>query len=94
MTPKGGLIAFVALTVHALVAAAFSLRGYSQKSARDFEECVEALGASPSDSRSSPSLGGEPGIAMTSCNARFAGRRKPRGGGYGSYDFMDADPPY
>ena len=29
----------------------------------------------------------EHGIAMTGCNARFAGRRKP-GGGYSYYDFM------
>ena len=37
---KRRLIAFTALIAFALVAVAFSLRG----SARDFEECVEALG--------------------------------------------------
>src|SRR6185437_7298107 len=77
------LIAFAAVTAVTLAAATFSLRGPSQESARDFEECVEAITASPS---SSP-LGNERGAAMTGCNARFAGRRKP-GGGYSYYDFM------
>jgi hypothetical protein len=77
------LIAFVALTVLALITAAFSLPGSSLESARDFEECVEAITASQS---SSPP-GDERGVAMTGCNARFAGRRKPNGG-YSYYDFM------
>ena len=77
------LIAFVALTVLALITAAFSLRGSSLESARDFEECVEAITANQSSSPSSD----EHGAAMTGCNARFAGRRKP-GGGYSYYDFM------
>jgi hypothetical protein len=77
------LIAFVALAVLALVTAAFSLHGYSLESARDFEECVEAIAANRS---SSPSYD-ERGAATTGCNARFAGRRKP-GGGYSYYDFM------
>jgi hypothetical protein len=76
-------IAFAAVTAVILAATAFSLRGPSQESVRDFEECVEAITASPS---SSP-LGNERGAAMTGCNARFAGRRKP-GGGYSYYDFM------
>jgi hypothetical protein len=74
------LIAFTALTVLALVTAAFSLRGSSLESARDFEECVEAT-ANQSNSTN------ERGAAMTGCNARFAGRRQP-GGGYSYYDFM------
>jgi hypothetical protein len=78
---KRRLIAFTALIAFALVAVAFSLRG----SARDFEECVEALGASPSFNQSSAPLSNERG--GTDCNARFAGRRKP-GGGYTYYDFM------
>lgn len=77
------LIAFVALTVLALVAAAFFLRGYSPESARDFEECVEIIVANQSSSPSSD----ERGAALMGCNARFAGRRKP-GGGYSYYDFM------
>jgi hypothetical protein len=81
------LIVFVALTVVALAGVALSLRGSGLESARDFEECVEALGTSPSISQSSPSSGDERAAAMTSCNARFAGRRKPAGG-YSYYDFM------
>jgi hypothetical protein len=81
------LIVFVALTAVALVGVALSLGGSGLESARDFEECVEALGASPSLSQSSTSSGDERGGAMTGCNARFAGRRKP-GGGYSYYDFM------
>jgi hypothetical protein len=75
------LVAFVALIVLTLVTAVFSLRGYSPESARDFEECAEAITANQSGSTD------EHGTAMTSCNARFAGRRKP-GGGYSYYDFM------
>ena len=72
-------LGFIALIVFALIAVAFSLRGSALESARDFEECVGALGASPP-------LNDEHGGA-TGCNARFAGRRKP-GGGYTYYDFM------
>ena len=81
------LAAFIALIAFALIAVAFSFRGSALESARDFEECVEALESSPSVSQSSPPLSDERGVAMTDCNARFAGRRKP-GGGYSYYDFM------
>jgi hypothetical protein len=76
---KRRMVAFIALIVFALIALAFSLRGSAVESARDFEECVGALAASPP-------LNDEQGSA-TDCNARFAGRRKP-GGGYTYYDFM------
>jgi hypothetical protein len=76
------MIAFTALIAFALVAVAFSFRGSALDSARDFEECAEALAAS----QSSPPLNDER-RAATDCNARFAGRRKP-GGGYTYYDFM------
>jgi hypothetical protein len=75
------LFAFPALIVLALVTAVFSLRGYSPESARDFEECVEAITANQSRSTD------ERRAAMTGCNAGFAGRRKP-GGGYSYFDFM------
>src|ERR1700743_3845731 len=77
---KTRLFAFIALVSLALVVAVLlSFRGSALESARDFEECVEALQAVlSSDERSS---------SMTGCNARFAGRRKP-GGGYSYYDFM------
>jgi hypothetical protein len=84
---KRHLIVFVALTAVALVGVALSLGGSGLESARDFEECVEALGANPALNQSSPSLGDERAGTMTGCNARFAGRRKP-GGGYSYYDFM------
>lgn len=72
------LIALAAMTAVMLAAVAFSLRGSALESARDFEECVEALGANQ-PSRSSGK--------MAVCAARFAGRRKP-GGGYTYFDFM------
>ena len=75
----GAFIAFIALIVLALIAVAPFLRGSALESARDFEECVEALQAGLSND--------ERGSSMTGCNARFAGRRKP-GGGYSYYDFM------
>jgi hypothetical protein len=81
------LLAFVAVIVFALVVVVvFSLRGSGPESARDFEECVEALGAGPSFNRPGPPLSNQHGGAAD-CNARFAGRRKP-GGGYTYYDFM------
>jgi hypothetical protein len=48
--------------------------------ARDFEECAEQVEASPASYDERKNL-------MTSCNARFAGRRKA-GGGYSYFDFM------
>jgi hypothetical protein len=62
-----------------------SVRGSAPESARDFEECVEALGAGPSFSQSGPPSNEDGREA--NCDARFAGRRKP-GGGYTYYDFM------
>jgi len=56
-----------------------AFRTPSPEEARDFEECVELVQANFSDNDVRP--------FMTSCNARFAGRRKP-GGGYVYYDFM------
>jgi hypothetical protein len=82
--PHGGvekrLVAFVALALLALVALWLCFYGSSPQVARDFEECVEQVQATPStdDTR---------GPLMTGCNARFAGRRQP-GGGYSYYDFM------
>jgi hypothetical protein len=84
---KRYLIAFAAVLAVILAVAAFSLRGSSPESARDFEECVEALGANSSADQSSQSSGKASGAPMTSCSARFAGRRKA-GGGYTYYDFM------
>jgi hypothetical protein len=69
------LLAFITVIVFALVVVVFTLRGSGPESARDFEECVEALGA------------GHDHGGAADCNARFAGRRKP-GGGYTFYDFM------
>jgi hypothetical protein len=83
---KTRLVASVALALLALVAVWLSVRGSALESARDFEECVEALGVRPSFNHSSPPMSDERGGA-TDCNARFAGRRKP-GGGYAYYDFM------
>jgi hypothetical protein len=79
---KRYLIAFAALVPITLAAVAFFARGSSLEEARDYEECVEAIMAN----QSSPASGDEHSSAMTGCNARFAGRRKP-GGGYSYYDF-------
>jgi hypothetical protein len=76
-------IAFAALIAITLAAVAFFPRGSSLEAARDYEECVEAIMAN----QSSPASGDEHSAAMTGCNARFAGRRKP-GGRYSYYDFM------
>ncbi len=83
---KRYLIAFAAVLAVVLAVAAFP-RGSSPESARDFEECVEALRANSSADQSSQSSGEEHGASMISCSARFAGRRKA-GDGYTYYDFM------
>jgi hypothetical protein len=77
---KRYLVSFAGVIAVTFVAVAVSFRGSALESARDFEQCVEAIGANSSFSH-------ERGIAMTGCNARFAGRRKS-GGGYSYYDFM------
>jgi hypothetical protein len=85
--PNGGVekrfVAFVALALFALVALValwLGFYGSSPQLARDFEDCIEQVQATPSTDD-------ERGSRMTGCNARFAGRRKP-GGGYSYYDFM------
>jgi hypothetical protein len=82
--PDGGakkrLLTSIALALLALVFFWLGFRGSPPQLARDFEECIEQVQAeSPADDQR--------GALMTSCNARFAGRRKP-GGGYTYYDFM------
>jgi hypothetical protein len=64
-----------------------SLRSSAPEATRDYEECVEALPAA--SSLQQPSLNDAQRSSITDCNARFAGRRKPGGGGgYIYYDFM------
>jgi hypothetical protein len=87
MAQKKYLIAFTGLLAVILGIATLSLRVSYSVSARDFEECVEALGAGSSADQSSQSSSEERGVAMTSCSTRFAGRRKA-GGGYTYNDFM------
>jgi hypothetical protein len=74
------LLAFVALALFALVALWLRFYGSSPQLARDFEECIQQVQATPSTNEERAAL-------TTACNARFAGRRKP-GGGYSYYDFM------
>jgi hypothetical protein len=64
------------------------VRGPAPEAARDFEECVEALPASAPFHQSILPSNDAPDNSMMDCNARFAGRRKPGGGGYSYYDFM------
>ena len=64
----------------ALVVVWLGFRGSPPELARDFEECIEQVQATPSTDD-------ERGAMMTDCNAKFAGRRKPSGG-YSYYDFM------
>jgi hypothetical protein len=73
-----------ALLIAALAASAVMvpLRTQAQwwsRAPADFEECADAAEkAATKDAKAS---------ALTACNAKFAGRRKP-GGGYTYYDFM------
>ena len=75
---KKHLVAAVALVSLALVVLWLGIHGSPSQPALDFEECVEQVQTPSNDER---------GALMTSCNARFAGRRK-EGGGYTYYDFM------
>src|SRR3954454_1458975 len=69
-----------ALVLLGLVVLWLSVRGSPHQFARDFEECAEQVEASPASEEERKAL-------MTSCNARFAARRKA-GGGYSYFDFM------
>jgi hypothetical protein len=73
------LVPVVAALV-ALVVVWLGFRSSPLQVARDYEECVELVQANPPSNN-------EPGISLTGCNARFAGRRKADGG-YTYYDFM------
>lgn len=70
----------VAFALLAAVAAWLGFRGSAPPVAHDFEACTQEVQA-----KSLPDE--ERGAGMTSCSARFAGRRKA-GGGYSYYDFM------
>jgi hypothetical protein len=74
------LVASITMALLTLVAIWLSFHGFPLEPSRDYEECVEAL-------KASPSVNEERGGSMADCNARFAGRRKA-GGGYTYYDFM------
>jgi hypothetical protein len=81
-------IAFAAVTATLVaVGVTFWFSGTGQQSARDYEECVEALGSGAAADRLNSLPGDERSTGLTACNAQFAGRRKP-GGGYSYYDFM------
>jgi hypothetical protein len=64
---KRYLIAVAALIAVILAAVAYTFRGSAMESARDFEECVEALGARQSGSP----LNDERRVAMTGCSDSY-----------------------
>jgi hypothetical protein len=63
----------------------FWLAGPTIETARDYEQCIDPSSGAGSVIQSR-SLDCDHGL-IVSCNARFAGRRRP-GGGYTCYDFM------
>src|SRR4051794_20242697 len=69
-----------ALALLGLVVLWLGVRESPPQLARDFEECAEQVEAKPASEEERKAL-------MTSCNARFAARRKA-GGGYSYFDFM------
>jgi hypothetical protein len=74
---SGLLIA--ALAAAAVLAPLHTQAQWWSRAPADFEECADAAEkATTKDAKAS---------ALTACNAKFAGRRKP-GGGYTYYDFM------
>jgi hypothetical protein len=89
---KKPLVAPIVLGFLALVAIGLSLgfylRGSAPQVTRDYEECVEAVQASVPFQQANPPFNEARDHSMMECNARFAGRRKPGGGGYRYYDFM------
>jgi len=68
-----------ALAVVALLQPSRASAEWWKRAPADFEECAEAAASAASKK--------EKTAALTECNAKFAGRRKP-GGGYTYYDFM------
>jgi hypothetical protein len=68
-----------ALAVMALLQPSRAPAEWWKRAPADFEDCAESAGHAASKE--------EKTAALTDCNAKFAGRRKP-GGGYTYYDFM------
>jgi hypothetical protein len=68
-----------ALAVVALLQPSRAPAEWWKRAPADFEDCAESAGHAASKE--------EKTAALTDCNAKFAGRRKP-GGGYTYYDFM------
>jgi hypothetical protein len=69
-----------ALAVVALLQPSRASAEWWKRAPSDFEDCAESAGHAASKE--------EKTAALTDCNAKFAGRRKPGGGGYTYYDFM------
>jgi hypothetical protein len=78
---KRYLGALAALPLVAIVAAWLGLRALPPYATQDFEQCVEQVEVKAPSNEAR-------GALMTDCHVRFAGRRKPGGGGYSYYDFM------
>lgn len=74
------MMASIALALLAFVVLWVVFFGSQPQLARDYEECVE-------QSRAPAASSDERGASISTCSARFAGRRKV-GGGYTYYDFM------
>jgi hypothetical protein len=74
------LLATGAAALVALLVVWLQSGGSSPELARDFEDCVERV--------QTEQAANEAGPALSACEARFAGRRKPDGSGYSYYDFM------
>jgi hypothetical protein len=68
-----------ALTTAAVLAPSRAPAQWWSHAPADFEECADAAEKAPTKEAKAS--------ALTACNAKFAGRRKP-GGGYTYYDFM------
>jgi hypothetical protein len=64
-----------------------TFRGPTVETARDYEECVEAISVGTSWQGLLPISNDAHSSSMMDCSARFAGRRK-LGGGYTYFDFM------
>jgi hypothetical protein len=77
MRPAALIVA--ALAAMALLQPSRAPAEWWKRAPTDFEECAEAAGSAATKAEKS--------AALSDCNAKFAGRRKP-GGGYTYYDFM------
>ena len=78
-TPRNQIVLLALIMGCAVLASSQAAAQWWSRGPADFEECADAAEKNPAKEARA--------AALSECNAKFAGRRKP-GGGYSYFDFM------